>query len=99
MQCAPGEVCCYHESDPALDHCGAKGGCGASYLEFSCNSGDDCPAQICCAMIDGLGFVTGIACAASCNGDNRVMCDQGADCSDNTCDPFTDSYPNYGWCL
>jgi hypothetical protein len=103
VACQPGQVCCYHVTNSALDHCGRVGACGFGYLEFSCNSKDDCDGEICCATVDGFGTIAGIACATSCNGSNNyVMCDRDTDCSDLSCDPFpspSNHYPNYGWCF
>jgi hypothetical protein len=101
VECAPGQVCCYHNSDPALDVCAAPAMCGASYIELACDSPADCPSpKICCATTDGTS-VTGTACLPSCTAPNANVCDVDAECADGTCDPWPNStfpYPNYGWC-
>jgi hypothetical protein len=88
VDCAPGEVCCFHMLDPALDTC-QSGGCGAEFATIGCNGPEDCPSGLCCGDFDDfLGdlYLVGIACATSCAGpDDFVMCNTSADCGGGTC--------------
>jgi hypothetical protein len=101
--CSPGDVCCYHVSDPTKDHCGTPGSCGTfSYDEFSCNNSDDCFGGQCCAYFDFFGSLSGITCKPSCDSGDVLMCKTSSNCSGGTtCVAFPNSnapYPGYKWC-
>jgi hypothetical protein len=99
--CGAGQVCCYHDTTPSLDMCGNKGACGNSYTEFSCNWHDDCTGGAkCCATVDQtFGFLLALECEPACSGGGKlILCQMDAECSDQTCDDFVDSYPGYKWC-
>lgn len=97
-ECAPGEVCCFHESEPFMDHCGGAGTCGADYHELACDGPEDCAGQVCCATFGALMLLQGIECKQACSGrDETVACGETADCASGTCNPRP-SVPGYAFC-
>ena len=97
-QCNPGEVCCYHKTDPNQDHCGAAKTCGTDYDEFYCNTKDDCSFGICCAKDnDGDTVVDEISCQTTCMAlGESPMCTDGSQCPSMTC--ISINYPGYSLC-
>lgn len=104
VNCAPGQVCCFHKTNAALDTCGQSGACGADFAELSCNEPADCPNQICCisSVSDGVNTsLESIKCAPTCSGAlQRAACSVPADCPSSSCvDVFATPYPGYLGCL
>jgi hypothetical protein len=99
-ECVPGQVCCFHIMDETQDHCGASKTCGLDYNEFSCNTSEDCPEQICCGKDnDGDLFVDVISCQDNCEAVTEIMtCESTADCAGSECVELVPGYPGYRVC-
>lgn len=107
MQCAPGELCCYHTTTIACDKCAqdectGDGTCAAAgYAKFFCDDPDDCPAgQMCCMtwqIKSGQEYYSGAACQESCSDVQHRLCDEADDCDPGVvC--VSIEYPGYMRC-
>lgn len=100
VTCMPGEVCCFHKMEAALDACGVAGACGGDFYEYSCNDPGDCPGAICCGTDANFNFLfEAIKCQPSCGSlVEYTMCDGPGDCtSPETCYQVP-GYAAYGYC-
>ncbi len=100
VACAPGDRCCFDESNPTLDKCSA-GACGANQLELRCDGPEDCPGQVCCARMHLSQFLQEprfdgpTECVAACSPPNHVVCHGPADCGGGACVPLFDGVYTY----
>jgi hypothetical protein len=98
--CAPGEVCCFHLSDPAQDHCATA--CSGEHIELACDGAEDCsgPGTRCCATVDSMMVVDYVECGPCTGVSQFEVCNDDGDCSgDRSCGAFPlVSYPGYGKC-
>lgn len=100
VACAPGDRCCFDETNPTLDKCSA-GACGANQLELRCDGPEDCPGQVCCArmhlsqFLEEPRFDGPTECAAACSPPNHVVCHDASDCGGGACVPLFDGAYTY----
>jgi hypothetical protein len=94
---APDNNCCVSNGFPFSTSCQASfPGCLTLSLTVRCDDASDCSGtQVCCGTLAG-GNIVGIACMASCAGQNRAVicrseaeCDAAENCTELTQDGFT----------
>lgn len=108
--CAYEDICCFHATDAAKDHCGEAGKCcpdvGSDptcefpYLYFQCNGLEDCPGGKCCGELT-FSTLTSTFCGTDCTGaDEILMCksNEGECGGGSSCQPVLDGYPGYSYC-
>jgi hypothetical protein len=110
-ECAPGQMCCFFQSNFGCDHCSFSDNCftpscsDGVFTLLRCNDEEDCsPDETCCVKIKLLGteaFPVESSCRAICAADELLACHINTDCgsagSGVTC-LSVGAYPGYKVC-